>query len=307
MSDRDTARIVRSWLEEGVTALPDRVLDAVLDQVPATPQRRSWWPARRSANVNRFLPATLAAAAVLVVAVVAYNLLPGPTIGPPGPSATGLPSAAPTMAPTAAPTVPAQPSGSPVLTEGPLSAGTYVADPFPSLGWRVRFTVPDGWLGAPPAAVTPAVGPGGPEGAAVAVQRPTNLYRNPCLSHAQGSPVASTGTTVEDFVDALTEITSGEAPPYTMTAPAPTIIGGFEGQRVDLLLPSDVDFETCIDGQFWVWDTGPYAQGPGNRWHLSILDVDGTRFVVFAQDFETTSADDRAELDAIVQSMQFER
>ena len=27
-SDRDTTRIVRSWLDEGVTALPDRVLDA---------------------------------------------------------------------------------------------------------------------------------------------------------------------------------------------------------------------------------------------------------------------------------------
>ena len=36
-TDRDVTRIVRSWLEEGVTALPDRVLDAVLDQLPATP------------------------------------------------------------------------------------------------------------------------------------------------------------------------------------------------------------------------------------------------------------------------------
>ena len=33
-TDRETTRILRSWLEEGVTALPDRVLDAVLDQVP---------------------------------------------------------------------------------------------------------------------------------------------------------------------------------------------------------------------------------------------------------------------------------
>ena len=40
-TDRDTTRIVRSWLEEGATALPDRVLDAVLDQVPATSQRRA--------------------------------------------------------------------------------------------------------------------------------------------------------------------------------------------------------------------------------------------------------------------------
>ena len=39
-TDRETTRIVRSWLEEGATALPDRVLDAVLDQVPTTRQRR---------------------------------------------------------------------------------------------------------------------------------------------------------------------------------------------------------------------------------------------------------------------------
>ena len=51
-SDRDTTRIVRSWLEEGVSALPDRVLDAVLDQVPATRQRRPWWPARRFADMD---------------------------------------------------------------------------------------------------------------------------------------------------------------------------------------------------------------------------------------------------------------
>ena len=40
-TDRDVNRIVRSWLEEGVSALPDRVLDTVLDQLPATPQRRA--------------------------------------------------------------------------------------------------------------------------------------------------------------------------------------------------------------------------------------------------------------------------
>ena len=46
-TDRDVERIVRSWMDEGVTALPDRVLDAVLDQLPATPQRRAGWLARR--------------------------------------------------------------------------------------------------------------------------------------------------------------------------------------------------------------------------------------------------------------------
>ena len=40
-AERDETRIVRSWLEEGVTVLPDRVLDAVLDQLPTTHQRRA--------------------------------------------------------------------------------------------------------------------------------------------------------------------------------------------------------------------------------------------------------------------------
>ncbi len=35
--ERDTTSIVRSWLENGVTDLPDRVLDPVLDQLPLDP------------------------------------------------------------------------------------------------------------------------------------------------------------------------------------------------------------------------------------------------------------------------------
>ena len=38
-AELDTTRVVRAWLEEGVTHLPDRVLDAVLADVPTTPQR----------------------------------------------------------------------------------------------------------------------------------------------------------------------------------------------------------------------------------------------------------------------------
>ncbi len=81
-TDREITRIVRSWLEEGATALPDRVLDAVLDQVPATPQRRPWWPARRYADMNNMLKVALSAAAVVAVAVVGISLLA--RIGGPG-------------------------------------------------------------------------------------------------------------------------------------------------------------------------------------------------------------------------------
>lgn len=93
-TDRETTRLVRSWLEEGVTRLPDRVLDSVLDQVPATPQRRSWWPARRFADMNTYAKLIAGAAAIVVIAVVGYQFLPRsggiggqPTIAPsPSPS-----------------------------------------------------------------------------------------------------------------------------------------------------------------------------------------------------------------------------
>ncbi|HUQ44090.1 MAG TPA: hypothetical protein VM451_06735 [Candidatus Limnocylindria bacterium] len=94
-TDRETTRIVRSWLEDGVTALPDRVLDTVLDQLPATPQRRSWWSAWRSNPMNTYAKLLAAAAAVLVVAVVGYQFLP--RNGGPGGQPTIAPSPSPAL------------------------------------------------------------------------------------------------------------------------------------------------------------------------------------------------------------------
>lgn len=111
-TDRETTRIVQSWLEEGVTALPDRVLDTVLDQLPATPQRRSWWPSRRSNSMNTYVKLFAAAAAVLVVAVASYQFLPG----------TGGVGGGPTIAPS-----PSQPTNTPSPSQALLARGTFKA------------------------------------------------------------------------------------------------------------------------------------------------------------------------------------
>jgi hypothetical protein len=97
-NERDTARIVRSWLEDGSTAMPDRVLDAVLADLPSTPQRRSWWPLRRFPVMKPIL-AIAGAAAVVVALVIGVQLL-----GPAAPAGVGgAPSAEPTPPPSPSP------------------------------------------------------------------------------------------------------------------------------------------------------------------------------------------------------------
>jgi len=119
-TDRDITRVVRSWLDEGVTALPDRVLDAVLDQVPTTPQRRSWWPARRFTTLTSYARIGLIAAVVVLAAVVGIGLYTNP-VGGPGP--TAMPSPTPSLMPSPSPLPSPTPVPNPIvgtMWEGPV-------------------------------------------------------------------------------------------------------------------------------------------------------------------------------------------
>ena len=97
-TNRDVDRIVRSWLDEGLTQLPDRVLDAVLDQIPSTPQRRASWLAQRFLRMNTYARFGFAAAAVILAAVVGIGLYANSVGGPsvPTPSSSPLSSSSPT-------------------------------------------------------------------------------------------------------------------------------------------------------------------------------------------------------------------
>src|SRR4051812_23864117 len=81
-TDREITQAVRLWLDDGAARLPDRVLDAVLEQVPGIPQRR---PTRRLWHVPVPRVGAIAAAicAVIVAATLAPTLLPegGPWSG----------------------------------------------------------------------------------------------------------------------------------------------------------------------------------------------------------------------------------
>jgi hypothetical protein len=103
MNDRsDIDRVLGHWFEDGPTVMPDRVAEVVARRISLRPQRRSWRLLRRS-PMRPAITFGLAAAAVLVVAVLGYNLLPrsssmggAPATATPAPTAT---SPAPTASP----------------------------------------------------------------------------------------------------------------------------------------------------------------------------------------------------------------
>jgi hypothetical protein len=132
----------------------------------------------------------------------------------------------------------------------------------------------------------------------------TSLEPDPCNWKAGGTDV-EVGPTVDDLVTALVA-----NPGYETTDPADVTLGGFSGQRIDVQMPADLNVATCADRQFWVWSVADgqtiYAQGSEGRFHLWILDVQGRRVLVMTHDFPGTPADDQAELQAIVDSIQIE-
>jgi hypothetical protein len=316
-ADRDVTRIVRSWLEDGATALPDRVLDDVLDQLPATPQRRSWWPARRLRAMNTPIRIALAAAAVAVIAVIAINIFPRS-------GGIGLPPASPTPSPT--PSSIPSPSPSPAsFPDGPLPAGSYATQPFAGSGGmcmgqagcteagaeddsiRITFTLPDGWAGIGGTIWRAAENNSPPGGAGLLFSRGPWLYSaERFCKPGTGAPTVSTGTTVAEFVDALVQ-----HPALDVTSPVDVTLGGYSGKYLELQAPANIatNQDNPKPGEcayYFVWEPGIYAQGPNHLWHIWVLDVDGVRVVVRSDTYPGTTAAVKAQLTAIVNSIQIE-
>jgi len=284
-TEPDVTRVVRSWLEEGVTELPDRVLDNVLDQLPATRQRRPLWSARRFLDMNSTLKLAIAAAAVVAVAVAGINLLPGWGVvaGPPA-----IPTATPTVTPShePSPTVPYVVSG-PVSGPGSteVAPGTYrMRGPGASpAGWpsTVIVTIPDEWeansvlrgggltwsndLGQPLARLNfSSVG---------------NLVADPCASRGRRDAMLEPplGPSVDELVAGLRSL-----PVFEFTEPVDVTLDGWAAKRLQVTHPAG-----C--GEALLWLTPPDAGeswgiSSSEYWHstLWVLDVDGLRFVVIA-------------------------
>ena len=211
--DPDTTRIVRSWLDEGVTQLPDRVLDAVLDEVPATPQRRTtWWPARRP-SIARFAAATaLATAVVVVITLIGLGVLGGDRVGGPG-------ADEPTPTPARA------------LKTGlrPIEPGRYtLAAGFPA---DITFDVPDGWDACVYSVFEQGLcSPSGDAGG-VSFLAVDNVVVHPCDTGLLDPPA---GRSVEAFLSAMRDLSG-----FSMSEPVGITRSGVAGHQVTVTAPAD--------------------------------------------------------------------
>jgi hypothetical protein len=233
-----------------------------------------------------------------VVAVVVAMFWPK-SGGVAGPGRSPSPSA--TASPTPSATASLTPSATPqLLANAPLQAGTVVATRLGQSGSiSATFTVPERWEGFDGTCILPLAGTEAPAGTGICfLAVDGGLYRDPCHG-TSGAPDVLVGPTVDELAIAL-----GAQTAYTATKPTDVTLGGYSGKLMDLQMPTDV--ASCDDGAFTPWSGSIHAQGPDNHWRLWILDVDGDRLIVNATDFAATSDADRAEQQAIVDSMRFQ-
>jgi hypothetical protein len=222
-TDPEVARVVRSWLVEGVDRLPDRVLDSVLESVPATPQRRPMWAAWRLIAMPNLVKLLGAAAAILFVAVVGWRFLP---------SSGGIGAPAATVAPSPSPDGSSGPSAS-------APPAIHVADPF-----AMPFTIT-----LPPGNTSRQV----TEGEAqidgtfgfVGVFVPQSVPHDPC--HAPtvvpSERPGATPPSAAELVTDLTSMTGFEAGPVSSTT-----IGGLPAKAFTISNTIDTDTAGCEGG-----------------------------------------------------------
>ncbi len=305
---RDVNRIVRSWLNEDRHEDADRVLNTVLDQLDTTPQRRTWWSAWRFPIMNNALRVGLAAAAVVVIAVVAINLLPG------SPAPGGAPTVAPSVEPSSA-----EPSIWTGIPEGPFVV-TNAGDPVQvtvsivSPGWSHAsendyvFKNDDG-LDAPETVGVALIAWAWPAGTGF------NVYGDPCqwLTTIPETPATTPDEIAADFaVQALSDA----------TAPVDVTVGGYAGKAITLHVPMsyhqvpdvsrEEEFADCDESEYGFYaaevDASPSrnAQGPGQIDELWILDVNGAIVILDATYGPAAPPDLVEELRALAESATFE-
>jgi len=119
--------------------------------------------------------------------------------------------------------------------------------------------------------------------------------------------VVKVGAGVDDLVTALLEQSGTQA-----SDPAETTLGGYPATRVDLTVPAGFAVQDCnVPVALQLWFAEPSASEgytvlfPDTTASVFIVDVDGQRQVFFTEQWAGASEQDRQELQAALDSIQF--
>jgi hypothetical protein len=237
----------------------------------------------------------IAAAAVVFIAFLGFNLIPGKGIGESDPSASSVPSAV---------AAPSQRANVPGDYE-PIAPGRTLYRPPWNFGYSMGnwirgdliLTMPSGWdqLATSRGA--------GMDGASTTLRAGV---AGPVCAPADSEAEESSGLSVEEFVAAITSA------PALQATRADATLAGFDGSVVNLTVPRTF---SCDGGNGW--NTGAlegrssFVEGfgmpwaPGSHHELWVLDVEGVTFVLDAGYDADATAAEREELRAIVASAEF--
>lgn len=259
-----------------------------------------------------------ASSAVLIVA-----LATGCASASTAPAASGSSSVSPRVSPTAtnagssliptafigaSPSGPADPSATNAAVRlsgnGALAPGTYYLDnrAFTN-ATRLTITVPAGWT-------TEEYGelykdrdePGEVKFVTWVL---THVFSDVCQWGAPGT-LLDVGTTVDELVTALMEQEGRDA-----SAPTSVTVGGFAAKRIQLTVPAELDTASCTNDVLRYWPApgpdmsdGDCCAPAGSTDTVYVVDVAGNRLVVVARHYPGSSAENRAELQSIVDSIE---
>jgi hypothetical protein len=277
---------------EGLTPLPDAMRDAIRAKVPTTRQNGSLPGPMRFLSMSMSIPTParygLAAAVVLTAAVLgAAFFARGGGIG-----------ADPTPTPPAGTLL--EPLFTADLTNALEPGRYYVDDPFPV---RVSVTVPEGWsswayteagsqIAFQKEDADPPV-----TGGELSITIVDNVSADPCETNTLLDPPV--GPSVDDLVTALSNL-----PGFEASTPTDVTVDGFHGKRFTLTAAPEGD-ASCDGGETWTSTTRRNGAGAGEVNELRIIDVNGIRLLIAAAYHPPPSGEERSELQAVIESIDF--
>jgi len=288
---RNPDALIRAFLGEGETDLPDRAFDAIRSGIHTTHQRVVIVPWRYP-DMSTFARVAVAAVAVLAVGLAWFNFGPSQNDvgGVPTPTTTGTPSPSPQTLPDTGAIEPGR------YWLDPVGAPTGTAQP------QISLTLPAGWTSEQGLFIVKDYEPtDAGAGTALVAWQISGTFVDPCTDHTLVEPTPGPG------IDALADALAHQ--PGTRAGPATAVtVDGYSGKFVEVTVTADIT--KCGPENFWIWASPDgdrrYVQGTNEMNRMYILDVDGQRFTFNARIPARTTAADRAELETILESIEIE-